>query len=477
MKKILSMLLIFLTLVLVACQTSESRLPDLVGKHIDEVENIIESLGYYAEIEFENTDDYEDMTFIRYRDYEVGKLLTEIEDRAIWVIIAINSEASIVLPDLEGKNKLEIEQRLNSLFIQHNFEYVLDDEKEADTFASYAQHNTGDSINATDVITVNLYDNSFLTNQTSLIISKYWDNGDSNQAIEIFNPTADTMDLTDYHIAVLSNGALTPTYTVNLTGMLEPNETYLIAHPRATRDVMLKADLRNDTLSFDGNDAIQLRYKNGTYIDMVAILGSSAHVMTQELYIRSEEIVRGSREYLNSQWDEYVPQYIDPLGMHPYEKPTTFSIDLTYVSRPFGDPLGGMAIPISFSGVDGDTTQFSPGFEGNNRLRYLGIDTPETNEPGGPEATIYTNSKLSEAQTIHLQSDQYLGHIDTYGRRLGYVWVDGQLLNYLIVLNGYSLNNLGTNTKLIFENRYIYRWFEDAEDYARANGLGVHGQW
>ena len=48
------------------------------------------------------------------------------------------------------------------------------------------------------------------------------------------------------------------------------------------------------------------------------------------------------------------------------------------------------------------------------------------------------------------------------------------LLNYYLVLNGYSYNYYSSNSNLVFENRYLYRYFQDAQLFAQENGLGVH---
>ncbi len=127
---------------------------------------------------------------------------------------------------------------------------------------------------------------------------------------------------------------------------------------------------------------------------------------------------------------------------------------------------------------DGDTASFTPGFLDDARVRFLGVDTPETYpvaDPWGPEAKAYTTSILTQpGATIYLQSDPYLGATETYGRSLGYVWVNGVLLNYEIIRHGYSYNYLSSDTKLVYGNRYLYRWFQDAEKYARENNLGIH---
>jgi micrococcal nuclease len=78
--------------------------------------------------------------------------------------------------------------------------------------------------------------------------------------------------------------------------------------------------------------------------------------------------------------------------------------------------------------VDGDTIIVR--LAGTDvRLRYIGMDTPETVKPGtpvqwmGPEASA-ANARLVEGRTVVLEKD--VSETDRYGRLLRYVWlVDG----------------------------------------------------
>lgn len=81
--------------------------------------------------------------------------------------------------------------------------------------------------------------------------------------------------------------------------------------------------------------------------------------------------------------------------------------------------------------IDGDTVELRDG----RRVRYLGIDTPETDEYYYAEATA-KNRELVEGKIVELQSgkrDQ-----DEYGRFLRYVYVDGVFVNAELVAQGYA---------------------------------------
>ncbi len=91
--------------------------------------------------------------------------------------------------------------------------------------------------------------------------------------------------------------------------------------------------------------------------------------------------------------------------------------------------------------TDGDTIEVV-GPEGNrDRVRLLGIDTPETHHPTepvecfGPEAAAYTTRRLA-GRSVRLESD--VETRDRYGRRLAYVIVDGDRFNDELLRLGYA---------------------------------------
>lgn len=87
--------------------------------------------------------------------------------------------------------------------------------------------------------------------------------------------------------------------------------------------------------------------------------------------------------------------------------------------------------------VDGDTIEI----EGGQKVRYIGIDTPETVDPKKPvecfgkEASA-KNKELVEGKIVELEKD--ISETDRYGRLLRYVWIDGQMVNELLVKTGYA---------------------------------------
>jgi micrococcal nuclease len=113
-------------------------------------------------------------------------------------------------------------------------------------------------------------------------------------------------------------------------------------------------------------------------------------------------------------------------------------------------PLEGQAGTVLNGSVtevfDGDTVLvFIPG-RGPETVRYIGIDTPETNYPGrrveelGPEASRF-NREMVLGREVLLELD--VQERDRFGRLLAYVWLDhgtgGAMVNEVLVREGYAV--------------------------------------
>ena len=452
-----------------------TTLPTLSDKTEDEVIVILNGLDIEYSFLYEFNFAKEDYDFSRYMDYEAGDLLPTGEELKVYI-----TWNGSILPDLTNLLKREIEAALEYDFIQnYAFEYIENDEYQEDLFAGYKDLEIGHPAPDTGTITVYLYKNSFTDDTETLFISKYLSGEGVNRAIEIYNPTDRAIDLADYHIALFMNGSYEMTHRIQLTGMLESEGTHILIYRGSTQSLKDIADQDSNVLLFDGNDVVQLRYKNDTFIDTIYDLGNMLFVMWNEMFIRSEDVTSGSRTFNLTEWDAYIPSYITPFGTHPFDKLETFEINLSYLNNSWGSTTVSGMVQVTVSNInDGDTASFSPGFEGDSRMRFLGVDTPETYpsvEPWGLEGKAFTTSYLNKpGATIYVQSDPYLGATETYGRSLGYIWVDGEMLNYLLIKNGFSWNYLSTDTKLVYNHRYLYRWFQDAQKYAQDNNLGIH---
>jgi micrococcal nuclease len=90
--------------------------------------------------------------------------------------------------------------------------------------------------------------------------------------------------------------------------------------------------------------------------------------------------------------------------------------------------------------VDGDTIHVRLG-ERIEKVRYIGVDTPEIHhpargeEPGG-RAAAAVNRELVEGRHVRLELDVQAR--DRYGRLLAYVWVEETMVNAELVRRGFA---------------------------------------
>ena len=124
--------------------------------------------------------------------------------------------------------------------------------------------------------------------------------------------------------------------------------------------------------------------------------------------------------------------------------------------------------------VDGDTVDVDLGGR-TERVRLLGIDTPETVDPDrpvgcfGPEASARTAALLPEGTEVRLERD--VEGRDHYGRLLAYVFRadDDAFVNEALVAEGYA-------EVLVIEPNGAYAdRLRSAESAARATGTGLWG--
>ena len=98
---------------------------------------------------------------------------------------------------------------------------------------------------------------------------------------------------------------------------------------------------------------------------------------------------------------------------------------------------------------DGDTVTIHWSDGDAERVRILGIDTPEVahpsmgwydDQPYGPEATAFAEGVFAMAETVELLR---AAETDGYGRTLGYLFVNGRNYSVLVVTAGYAVETVG----------------------------------
>lgn len=120
--------------------------------------------------------------------------------------------------------------------------------------------------------------------------------------------------------------------------------------------------------------------------------------------------------------------------------------------------------------VDGDTIVVS--YNGKDeKVRFIGIDTPESVHPNesknteeGIKISDYTKERLT-GKIIELELD--VQERDKYGRILAYVYIDGQMYNKELLKLGYAkLATYPPNVKYVDD-------FTKLQEVARKNKIGL----
>ncbi len=106
-----------------------------------------------------------------------------------------------------------------------------------------------------------------------VMISTYLEGSGNNKAVELFNPTGESIALDGYTLTLYSNGSSNPTNTLGLSGQVLPASGYLvITHPSASSELKDKGDLSASITNFNGDDTLVLT-KADVVVDSVGQLG------------------------------------------------------------------------------------------------------------------------------------------------------------------------------------------------------------
>lgn len=233
----------------------------------------------------------------------------------------------------------------------------------------------------------------------NLFISEYIEGSvGNNKAIEIFNASGDTVDMTQLNVKVAANGGAWGT-AINLTGSLANHSVYVLANTTADAAILAVANQTSSSLSHNGDDAIGLFYGT-TLIDIIGVQGVDpgdgwavagvANGTKDHTLIRKPTVTQGNLNWAvsagtdadDSEWIVQASEYFANIGLHTYgEAPD-------YTASPVFDPMGGTfttAINVSLS----CSTE-------NSTIRYTVDGSTPTTETG----TVYENAIPVVATTM-----------------------------------------------------------------------------
>ncbi|MER1987565.1 MAG: chitobiase/beta-hexosaminidase C-terminal domain-containing protein [Solibacillus sp.] len=157
---------------------------------------------------------------------------------------------------------------------------------------------------------------------SNLLISEYVEGSyGNNKAIEIFNGTGRTIDLSEYTVELYTNKNTTTTVanTLNLTGILTTGDTIVIYHEQADEEIKEKGKIAHGVTNFNGNDTIVLKH-NGEVIDSFGKIANDVDFAKDVTYVRNPSNLIGDTNPNDaidfSGWKNLGKDVFTDLGKH-----------------------------------------------------------------------------------------------------------------------------------------------------------------
>lgn len=165
---------------------------------------------------------------------------------------------------------------------------------------------------------------------SDVFFSEYIEGSSFNKALEIYNGTGASVDLTagGYAVDVYSNGSPTVSQTVILSGSVAPDDVFVIAQYQANAAILAQTDQTTNLGLWNGNDAIALR-KGAVILDVIGQIGydpgsqwgTDLTSTADNTIIRKNTICSGDVDGSNAfdpalEWDGYAVDTFGYLGSH-----------------------------------------------------------------------------------------------------------------------------------------------------------------
>ncbi|WP_081979236.1 lamin tail domain-containing protein [Lacinutrix jangbogonensis] len=208
-----------------------------------------------------------------------------------------------------------------TIYVQLEYSATTEDYFTIPTDINFASGATTESLTITGEVTAH----TAVTDTCSeLIISEYHEsNGGSGREnyIELYNPTASAIDLSDYRIARFVNGRVNRRPAIRTLpaslGSIAPNSTFLIA--RTGSDLCGTADYcnNNSALRFNGNDVMALQTSDGVNIDVVGEIGVNNNFGRNVDLARNQDVDVPTVTYdASGEWTSSAANNTSMLGFH-----------------------------------------------------------------------------------------------------------------------------------------------------------------
>lgn len=262
----------------------------------------------------------------------VNLTLTNSSSLATSVDVVLSASSTVSSGDYTFTNPTTVTFPANSTTNQMITVTIIDDMdvETTELLILELQNFTNSSVaglNPTYEISIGDNDESVIPGCSELYFSEYIEGSSSNKAIEIYNPTASTIDLSNYSVYLYGNGATIATDTLMLTGTITAGDVFIIASPSAdSANIRAFSDTLHSVCYFNGDDALSL-FNGTTQVDVIGLIGTDPGASwsvdtgaTKEYtLVRKASIVNGTTLWTgvgDTQWIAYSQDDFSHLGMH-----------------------------------------------------------------------------------------------------------------------------------------------------------------
>ncbi|MDD2650973.1 MAG: C10 family peptidase, partial [Candidatus Cloacimonetes bacterium] len=250
---------------------------------------------------------------------------------------------------------------------------------------------------------------------TDLFFSEYIEGSSNNKALEIFNGTGETVDLSEYKIKLAANGnTWNESNTYQMTGTLAHGETFVICHTQAWEEVKELSDIypnSGNPTNYNGNDCVAL-FKNNQMIDIIGYYNLGYNppnfdaagvvgALADHTLIRKPSVVSPTTDWEqsagtnsdDSQWVIQPINYFADLGQHTFSPQASTATHTPTFSPNDGTYYGSVVVAIASA---------TP----NANIYYTLDGTDPSNL-----TTVYTNP-ISLSETTTLKAIAYAEDLD-----------------------------------------------------------------
>ncbi|MAC96302.1 MAG: hypothetical protein CMC96_12480 [Flavobacteriales bacterium] len=185
---------------------------------------------------------------------------------------------------------------------------------------------------------------------SDLFISEYIEGSSFNKAIEIYNPTSNSISFSNYELHLFSNGSSSSSQVFISSNSIPAYSTYTIIHNSADPVFQTLADTISSSLAnFNGDDAIALiNTVTGDTLDIFGVIGvdpgsgwsitgtnSTNGTTANRTLVRDPSVQEGNKDWSvssASEWMVFAQDMADSLGAHNANCPASAPVLSTSIT-------------------------------------------------------------------------------------------------------------------------------------------------